>query len=183
MLWFWPKTIILKSGTIVYFIFTFWLLLKQTLILCSMLELAVCFHFTLKRLLTPFGLSVLTIAFLLRPLAVISPPRSLNHGQWLFGVLTPSFPLARLFASLFFISFNLLWWGGAFYFLRLLNYIVWWKSWYLFISVLSNNKGLTMPQWLWRSELQTLITPSNYPFYASMPYTHSFSSQGPGRLA
>lgn len=54
--------------------------------------------------------------------------------------------------------------GWVFIFLRLSNYIVWWKSWYLCIRVLSNDKGLTVSQWLWRPELQTLITPSNYPF-------------------
>lgn len=153
-----------------------------------MLESSVCFHFTLKSLLTPCCLSVLPISFLLRPLGCY--PSSPVTESWLMTLwgslsscITPSLPLAHLFASLFFISFNLLWWGGAFYFLRLLNYIVWWKSWHLLIRVLSNNKGLTMSQWLRRSELQTLITPSNYPFYASTPYTHSFSSPGPAGLA
>lgn len=114
-----------------------------------MLELFVCFHFTLKRLLVT-------------ELWLMTLWGSLSSS--LIPLLSPSTPHL---ASLFFISFDLLWEGGElFIFLRLSNYIVWWKSWYLRIRVLSDDKGLTVSQWLWRPELQILITPSNYPFYA-----------------
>lgn len=107
------------------------------------------------------------------------PPIMILPVHWIMA----NYPSVFLSHSLSFcppLSFPLLYFFGEgvsfSFFLRLSDYTVDRNHIYLLIRVPSNEKGFIVSERLWHLELQTRITPSNYPVYAA--YTR-FCSQDP----